>query len=172
MFEQLHQTKLLNPTWSVENARIHGFCSILSKFFSFYWWKRTTGIRFLIFLSRKQSSTSITKYCNQKNSQIQHESVENARNHRFCSILSKYFALLMKKTNNNIKFSDFFSCKQSTTSSPSIAPKRICKIPPPKQKIWAIEIFPLARRAKGKKRAWVARYGLLEWRNLLVCTRW
>ena len=135
--------------------------------FLFYWWKRTTGIRFLIFLSRKQSSTSITKYCNQKNSQIQHESVENARNHRFCSILSKYFALLMKKTNNNIKFSDFFSCKQSTTSSPSIAPKRICKIPPPKQKIWAIEIFPLARRAKGKKRAWVARYGLLEWRDLL-----
>ena len=105
--------------------------------------------------------------CIKQNCQIQHESVENARNHGFCSILSKYFTLLMKKTNNNIKFSDFFSCKQSTTSSPSIAPKRICKIPPQKLKIWEIEIFPLARRAKGKKRAWVARYGLLEVRDLL-----
>ena len=35
-----------------------------------------------------------------------------------------------------------------------------------------VKHFSLARRARGKKRAWVARYGLLEWRNLLVCTRW
>ena len=30
-----------------------------------------------------------------------------------------------------------------------------------------VENFPLARQAKGKKCAWVARYGLLGWRDLL-----
>ena len=31
-----------------------------------------------------------------------------------------------------------------------------------------VKFFPLARRAKGKKRAWVARYGLLGWLDLLL----
>ena len=39
------------------------------------------------------------------------------------------------------------------------------------QALHRVKNFPLARRARGKKRAWVARYGLLEWCDLL-CGMW